>query len=291
MIKELDKLRALGAQKIYEDTHIPLPYIQSMIHESFEGLNRVQFLGFVSILEREYGSELEILREKGLEYFETQKSEKVRDVDLFGNPEKKHNLIPVYIAIALVVIAFIVYQNFLSASKDEIVIDELDNSAIDTAKEKITVELKEAPTVVDKNETNVSVKEDNVTETNMTVVSVVDTNKSSQSVVKSEIPRVKEKKELKKLAPLVIKPRKKVWVGYINKTDNTKKQAVVKHILTLDPEKVWLLSFGHGMVDINVNSKRNRFSSSKAMRFIYKNGRLKPLSVKEFKKLNRGRLW
>jgi len=278
MIKELERLKNLGAKKISEETHIPLQYIQNIIHESFEGLSRGQFLGFILILEREYNSELSKLRMKGLEYFQEQEISESNQIDIFANPPKKNNLIFLYIFIALVVVAFMVYKNFQSMSVEEISVDKIDNRAIDNAKKNII-----------KNST---------IDTNVTKTVVLDLNKSELSRVtpapqkiepKQEIVLVK--KELKKLAPLVIRPRKKVWIGYINTTDNISKQLVVHKILTLNPKKVWLLSLGHGNITISVDSKVKKFSSSRSVRFIYKDGTLKSLSKKEFKKLNKGHLW
>lgn len=86
MSKDLKKLKSLGAQKIHEDTHIALRYVQSVIYESFEGLTKVQFLGFISILEREYQLDLSLLKIKGLEYFEDDASHG----KVFVVPEKKN---------------------------------------------------------------------------------------------------------------------------------------------------------------------------------------------------------
>ena len=69
MSEEIDRLQALGVQKLYEDTHIPVEHINSLLSENYEGFSKVQFVGFISILEREYNHEFSGMKAKGLEYF------------------------------------------------------------------------------------------------------------------------------------------------------------------------------------------------------------------------------
>lgn len=67
---ELEKLSKLGAQKISEDTHIPVQHIKALLSSTFNSFSRVQFLGFISILQREYGDKLTAIKSKGIEYFD-----------------------------------------------------------------------------------------------------------------------------------------------------------------------------------------------------------------------------
>jgi len=38
MSEALDRLKKLGAQKIYEDTHIPINQVQAILYENFDGM-------------------------------------------------------------------------------------------------------------------------------------------------------------------------------------------------------------------------------------------------------------
>ena len=88
MSEALERLQKLGAQKIYEDTHIPIKHVQAILHESFEGFSKVQFLGFISILEKEYSLELQELHEKGAEYF-VEKNISTEGDSLFISQQKR----------------------------------------------------------------------------------------------------------------------------------------------------------------------------------------------------------
>ena len=287
MSKDLQRLKSIGAQKICEDTHIPLSYVQNVIHESFEGLTKVQFLGFISILEREYQLNLSVLKTKGVNYFD---EEKISDEKVFKFPEKRTNFTGLYIVIVLIIFSLAIYKS-LDYNKVNLNPKSIDNNTIIDAQEKISI--------TKKNKVNVEFSSDiNITQE---LNNTVERNSSNEITNVLEIEEVTVKKEIivkkpvqiivKKSLPLVIKPRSKVWIGYINLTDKEKHQATVKHNLTLDSSKEWLIVTGHGNINIVLNGETKKYFAPKSVRYLYKNGTLKKLSVKEFKKLNNGHLW
>jgi len=280
MLEELNKLRDMGAQKIYEDTHISLKYVQSIIHESFEDLTKVQFMGFVSILEREYSQDLPQLRKKGLAFLDEEIVKSKTESTVLGVAEPKKNFTFIYVVIILLIFAAAVYYSFEYTQKKSPQKD-IDNSAINSAKSNI----KKSIMLVDDNS---SLSKNVVIEQNITT-----TKEANESVKINEIKKVIPKKVIAvtKDAPLIIRTQKRLWIGYINKTDNIQKQTVIKHDFTLDSSKIWLLSLGHGQVSIEVHGKKRRYNQAKTMLFIYENGELKQLKKAEFKKLNKGRLW
>ena len=274
MLKELDTLREIGAQKIYEDTHIALKYVQSVIHESFEDLDRIQFLGFVSILEREYKKDLSNLRAKGLEYFETEHIQETINPEVFAIPKTKTRMTGLYIFIALSIFIAAIYFSFdFSNQKKSVTV--VDNSAIENAQKNMTP-AEGMAVLIDINTSDSNISAEN-------------TRKTETKVIKQQ--GLTEQIVEKNLSPLLVLPKSKLWIGYINKTDGIKKQTVIKHRLELDPNKEWLLSLGHGYVKMEINGKETTYSSAKNLRFRYADGKLEELNVKEFKKLNEGRLW
>ena len=136
MSEELDLLREIGAQKIYEDTHISLKHAQSVIHESFEGLTKVQFLGFISILEREYNQDLSMLKEKGLAYFKDEPVKDVSTTSVFIEPARAKSPTPIYIMIALFVFVLVAYFTIGGDSAPPQTV-KIDNSAIVSAQKNI----------------------------------------------------------------------------------------------------------------------------------------------------------
>ena len=88
----LQRLKEIGAQKIYEDTHIPVEHIQAILHESFDGLSKIHFIGFISILQREYNIDLSELKNAGVAYYDEKNplEETLKD-GIFIAPKKSRN--------------------------------------------------------------------------------------------------------------------------------------------------------------------------------------------------------
>ena len=270
MSEELDILREIGAQKIYEDTHISLQHVQSVIHESFEGLTKVQFLGFISILEREYNQDLSALKAKGLSYFENE-SVKPSHESLFVETKRAKSPTPVYIVIALLVFILVAYFSVGgdSATPEKV---QIDNSTIVTAQKNINPAYEQRYIDENMSDSNGTLEDENKT------ISLIVVQESQEDEVKVE-PSLK------------VMVKTKLWIGYINKTDNIKKQAIIKESLELDPSKEWLLSLGHGHVDIAINGELQEFREPNNMRFLYENGELRKLNFRDFKNMNEGRAW
>ncbi len=98
-----DKLKEVGAQAIHEKTHITREHVQAILHDSFEGMNKVQFLGFISILERDYAVNLNDLKIRGLDYFLNITSKNQQNSSVFIETKSKAKNTP-YIIMALLVL-------------------------------------------------------------------------------------------------------------------------------------------------------------------------------------------
>jgi len=274
MNEELDRLKDIGAQKIYEDTHIPVEHVQAILYESFEGLSKVQFIGFISILEREYGEDLSSVRAHGLEYFDenTTPDELITDDSIFVLSKRKKNLTILYILLAIALFAVAIYftsqtaTNSLNAEIQENKIVQTNNEAIE----------------VDENVTKVNAIEDNATEVNATDANIT----QAAEVIKKA---TQEQKTL--IKSFEIRARTKVWLGYIDVQTNKKYQKTFTGNFTLDPTKEWLMVFGHGNIDITINANTQKFNDKNTLRLLYKDGTIQKVTTDEFKELNRGYVW
>jgi len=260
MSEELHKLQRIGAQKIYEKTHIPIQHIQEILQSNFSSFSRVQFLGFLSILEREYDQDLSEHKEFGLNYFNELDKNSSESLAISPKTKSSKKIFYIVIVIALFIFALILKFGVLT---QEIPQKEVDNTLIEDVKKTIE------PKVL-------LVKENNQTiELNTTVEKPLETKKPKIEVVKS----------------FKITTKSKVWFGYIDVLTNKKRQKTFKGEIDLDPNKKWLLLFGHGFIDMYVNGKQVKFDSRDNVRFVYENGELRTIDKREFKKLNRGSRW
>jgi len=256
MSDALQKLREIGAQKIHENTHISKEHIQALLHGSFESLNRIQFLGFISILERDYEIKLDELKNDGLEYFNENRVDDDENSKVFITSKQKKNYKAIYITVAILIGLLAVIYSMTTSSQGEKT-EVIDNSVINEVKTNIV------------DESNTTMEEMPVTE--------------EKKVVLDEQPAIE--KSFKVISKI------KLWIGYIDLLEDKKYQKLFTGEIELDPTKEWLLSLGHGNVSFEIDGKLKEFHSKKNMRFLYKDGELKEINYKEFKHLNKGSGW
>jgi hypothetical protein len=268
MSEGFDKLKNIGIQKIHENTHISRVHIEAILSEDFSDMHKVQLLGFVSILEREYHLDLSELKDNALTYFEELHAGEEENRKVFVVPKRKKNLTPIYISVAIIIFAIIVFISMNSNSDDQKV-KEFDNQIIEKVSQDID---------------NIKADE-NISE------AVVDENLSTvEEEVQEVTPEIKQepKNEVKSLK---IEPKVRVWLGYIDLENYKRHQKTFKDTLELDPSKDWLLAFGHGHLNIEVDGVIKKYKSKRNIRFSYINGELKEISLEEFKTLNKGNRW
>ena len=275
MSESYEQLKKIGIQKVSEDTHISRIHIQAVMDQSFDKLNKVQLLGFISILEREYSLDLSEIRANGIGYYQEKEADLKANPGVFVVAKHSKNFNLLYIILIMVVfIGVLIFSVNFAAKDDSIEVQSVENKIIQEVKKDI------ASTQV----------EDNVSDTNITETVVpLDTNVSKASETIKEEPVVPVKKE--ELAPFKIIAKSKVWVGYIDVKTNKRYSKVVKDSLSLNREKEWLVVLGHSHVKIEANNDTKSFSTNGKLRLLYKEGKVERITVDKFKKLNRGRKW
>lgn len=277
MDKELERLQVLGAQKIHENTHIPLKHVQSLLHGSFEGFSRVQFLGFISIVEREYSENLEEIKKNGLIFFDEQESKASKGV--FVVPRRQEYNKNFYLLLLIVILFFVLFFSFSQFSDNKIEEGVVDNRHIQMVQEKIE-------------STNETLKDVNLTENNISDSVSKDENLTTpalQETLKEEIVEKPVEETIEKSFKITSKGN--VWFGYIDTKTYKRYQGTFKGEKELDATKDWLLLFGHGYINLYVNGELQKFKSRENIHFLYKSNSLKTITKSEFKKLNRGRKW
>lgn len=280
MSEGLERLKEIGAQKICEDTHIPVEHVQAIIHESFDGFTRVQFLGFVSILEREYGEDLSALRLRGLESFDPYVNILKAD-SVFVSPKRKKSFTSLYIFLVLLVFGVVAYFKIYLPQEITEIQQNGNITMADLRKSSDT-----SPTLVENN--------NSLSDTN---ASVSDINSSSsqeeplleESSTESEIDEMQEEEIVP--AKLTISARSKLWLGYIDVATNRHYDKSFIGDFELDASKSWLLVFGHRFADIELGDSIIEVNKESTLRFLYEDAKIEPLSLSEFKKLNKGRAW
>lgn len=287
----LDKLKSIGVQKIHEATHIATTHIQAIFHENFEDMHHVQFLGFVSILEREYGVDLSDLKNKGEDYFNTRvkyaKSSQVYKV--FTNKKRK-SLTAIYLTVALVVFIFFSFVSIRSSIDSSSEAHVVDNSAIESAKKSMNAAVAEANLSMNPSvEQNITAatREQNLTVSQREQNQTIKTQELNVTVPPKDINQTRKVEKQSVVSSFKIVPTYKVWVGYVDLSTSTKSEKVFSDELVLDSGKDWALSFGHGFVSIEIDGIVKKFTQKERLHLLYKNRELKEITFSEYKALGK----
>lgn len=261
-----EDLQALGTEKIHERTHISRDKVELVLTKSYGEIGRVQFMGFISILEREYGIDLNIIREEYATYYQDHVVETSPNssVILQSSSNSKPKWIMVGIAlIVMLMIAGYIAQGKMSNEPDEAV---MKLTVPPIAVHDVTIDTN----VTDMNETN-------------TTVSMVNNEKNttkpspSHSIVSGN--------------GLIIRPAYKVWYGMIDMATGQRIQNITADPIVIDTTKNWLIFMGHGRLEIESSSGKTELKDKETVRFVYENGSLKPITKDEFIERNGGKNW
>ncbi len=262
MEEELEQLQKIGAQKIYEKTHIPRLSVQAILDGSYDKLSRIKFLGFLSILERDYELKLSNLKADGLAYFDSLEQNVQSPVDdnvlVTTNKSAKKSFLIVSIFIIVIVGVFYIFTT--ADKKREVKVED------SVQMEKLKKRAAEIRAELDEN-------------------------------ITKEVAK-KEEKEIKQIVPteqivqksIKITTQSKVWFGYIDMKKKKKYQKTFTGELELSLKRDWLFLFGHGYIKIYVDGKLQEFPTH-PIHFLYKDGNLTSISPEEFQELNGGKIW
>lgn len=262
-----EDLQALGSEKIHEKTHISRDKLELLLAKSYDKIGRVQFMGFLSILEREFDIDLNDTREEYDMYRDKHADLLIpkKSVILQAPSNAKQKWVAAAVAaIAILLGGGYVLQSFLSNEPREGVM-KLSSLAVEAIKEPA--------------EANVSA------ETNAT-------SDANQSVVGSELNATKPMAEgAQPLNSATILPKYKVWVGMIDMTAGTKTQKITGEPIMIDTSKNWLVVLGHGMVEINSKSGQQLLKEKNTVHLSIENGSIRQISQSEFLERNGGKNW
>ncbi len=285
--QDLEKLRSIGAQKIHQRTHIALKNVQAILHLSFEDIQKVQLMGFVSILEREYGVNLDEVRQSALAYYKEQEEKASSQEEpeykkelLTSGTKGKKPLLALAAVLVLLVLAFALFFFLKDSSSGDANAQKAQISTQSTVEQNLKPD-------EESSENSEAIQEGSVAqEENATLKGADDENLS-----KNDENLSANLDETVVTPTLRIIPKTKVWVGYIDLANGKKKQTVTKNELDLNGSKDYLLTFGHGFIDIDTSGKLHSFEKSKGLKFLYKDGNLEEIDAQEFKRYNKGKLW
>jgi hypothetical protein len=275
-MKSFEDLQALGANSIHERTHIARAKLEQLLHKSFDELNRVQFMGFVSILEREYGVDLDALRSEFDLYVGLHPDIAIAKSSVVLQASSNSRMwwiAGAFVAIVALMIIGWMMQGELSVSPKEEVI-ALNSATI---------------AVLDTNSSDLNVSDVNgANDINSTTeITAIPLDQEDNKSVESD----NQSRTFNFGNVLSIKPASKVWVGMMDLATREKTQKVTRDPIVIDSTKNWLFIFGHGRLEMVTPSGSTMLKERNTVWFAYENGSLRQLTSEEFKMKNQGSNW
>lgn len=300
-MSSLELLKGIGVQKLYETTHIARKYIEDILNENYSSMGSTQYYGFISIIQREFKLDLSDLKTRAGEYYNTQAPKTLKEIKNLrqhNTTPRRKNLKDLYLVLLILIfsIGAILYIKNLPQEHTQI-----DNTELLNAKSavELATTIKNSDTTQETNSTEAE-NNNTIASTQEAAPITTEENNSQQKVLKQEPiddkiakeePAQEEIKAKQEERKLKITPKERVWIGYIDMIEHKKYQKTINEPLELDGSKEWLVYLGHGYLSVDINGEQKEFKQKDSIRFLYKNGELKTLSVNGFTTLNGGKTW
>lgn len=271
-----EELQELGAEKIHERTHISREKIELVLTKSYAEVNKIQFMGFLSILEREYGLDLSDIKQEYLQYEETHQSSLPPKQSVIlqpaSNAKQKWMIAGIGLIVILIAAGYFAQTNMANVPTEDVM--KLNSSAVEVVDES--------------NDTNTA----QVSEINATTDKNTTAEANATKPLKDQnISEAQKVQPLSVTDGLEIRPKSKVWVGLIDLENHQKSQTVTKDPIKIDTSKNWLVVLGHGRLEIASGSENKVMKENGTVWFVYENGSLKRLTKAEFTERNGGNSW
>lgn len=266
----IDKLREIGAHKIFEQTHIAKKVVEDILNGNYYSMNKVQFSGFISILEREYHVDLqELIEDYNAHFYQESAQEKEPFVVSIqeNSEDKKHTT--AYIVVAVVIAAILLAVYSLSSSPG------VSKQSASAPAEVL------APQKAELNSTTIE-------EAKSRLNTLDETADAEEEIIPAVSKVIEEPVHIGKFEVI---PRSNLWIGLIDLETFKRTQKLGSAPFELDAQKEWLLVMGHGYVNFIVNGEEQKYSDNSKVWFSYANGVLTKLTKSEFKEKNRGKAW
>ncbi len=280
MSDDFDKLKLLNTEQIFEKTHITKRNINNILSKSFEKFDKIQFNGFVSILEREYSLNLQELRDEYQEY--AINNDEISEPELrsiSNNTGKSRGLFwIVIIALIIIIATWLIYNTYASKQSSQM---QPVLSLNATARSSNA-------TAIDANSTNSTVITANSKKSKVSNMLLANPNIDKTLTHKNDINTTVAAKKVKTIRLLT---KAKLWLGITNMKTWKQQQKIVTSSLDLNGTGKYLLILGHGMVQIKTDDKNISFPQPKTVFLMLKNGKVTQLTHSQFVKLNKGKLW
>jgi len=293
-----------GLDAVSEKTRISKKNLEKLQKKEFSGLSKPRALGFISILEREYKEDLSEFKEDIIKWFENESDKQTTHI-AFPPPKDRKSIhwVAIIPLIMVIVFGFYLYQNEFSNTKLAIE-NSLSVKSIEkiykkqdkqkTESSKISKE-PESEQVEENSSDKLSDEQKEDTLKNVTVDKNISTSFEKDEKPVKSIKKSDTNISISPYIPvenIVIYPNIKMWIGVINLKNRKRKSRIISQTFNIEADSEKLIITGHGFFSLSDTIGNNlKFSDPDKHYFVLKDGVIKEIDSKEFKRLNGGKIW
>ncbi len=280
MANDILKLKDFELKEIVDRTNLEGVYVEYMINKEFEKLQSVNMTGFVKILEREYGLDLN----DWCEEFEAYRAEHTLSSNTKGISPKIPSYTPasspmpvwIFVLVVAVIAATIWIGSNLNTLKE--MFGEIRQSAISYSNNEIAEEAQQSLNQVESSEpvaTQIDIDELNATEPDAT-----EADTAEPEPVATEI----------KPASVKIIPQKPLWIGIKAIDGKYKRNMTINAPFEVDLAMDAVIMTGHGELVISRDGEDEELRTQAGLKMAVIDGELKVVDNAEFVRLNGGKM-
>lgn len=288
MDKDIKVLEKIGLQEVCKKTHIEVKQLEYMVNNQYDKLSKINTLGFVKILSREYKLDLSNWLEDFSDYWADSKTEEDK-IFVRANSDRSYKKVAwIFLLIFFVSGAFAVisifkidvyFFNWIDAGKLETSISGYQSTPIvQEAAKSLGVKVEER--IIETNSSNSTVE---------TVVVSIDENFTKKAEANASVVGKVPSVESKNIAQII--PKRKIWIGMISLSDFSRKISSGEEALVIDLTKKQLIKTGNGYFTLSYDGTVEDFVEQGSTRFLVDNGTIKKISEETFIQLNKGKNW
>ncbi|MBE0491612.1 MAG: hypothetical protein IBX44_05130 [Sulfurospirillum sp.] len=270
-------LEQIGLEKIARETHIERKYLQYMVDCNFDKLNRINTLGFVKIITKQYKVDLETWVNAFEEYWTQNRIINDDEGSNFIQSREPSILPKILKFLLLVIFAFGIYYAYMYVQ---------------------TNFFYQENTQLEQNDTQVTVQ-DSIEEKDTFVLE--DTNLSTiaqtfdvEEIVSEDLNNSPNSSSLQQDAMLfesILTPKSRLWMGIVYLDDYSKKSFLGEENISLDISRDQIITTGHGSFSISSKEQTFDFTRQSPVRLQISDGMISEITFEEFKTLNKGNAW
>ncbi len=302
MIREdgLEKLKRLDIREMSEQTKMSITKLDAILNKKFDKLEKVSTLGFIKLLEKEYGVNLEKLSSELEEHFQSIKKDEVpkESILTWEDNDKKNGIGNVITALIISAIVALIAYMIMKPSAIEEITKKIEPAKTEqnTIKEdmsqpiqKESEQVAETLVKIDENLSSTSETEESIISQNTTNDTQTGDINSSESVK----PDIKDEELFSAVIQnsAAIIPKERLWIGVIFFDGSQRVNTFMETEYKLNKTKEQLVVTGKGTLSLKIDETKKDYLSPNPIRFHIKDGKIRQIKYEEFIQINGGVVW